>query len=63
MSRAVLARKIHSLVAADPDYIATGNPGCLMQLRGGVAAAGLRAAVVHPIELLDRAYAARAVEP
>jgi glycolate oxidase iron-sulfur subunit len=63
MSRAVLDRKIQSLSAADPDYVATGNPGCLMQLRGGVVAAGLKAAVVHPIELLDRAYASRAVEP
>jgi glycolate oxidase iron-sulfur subunit len=63
MSRAVLDQKMQSLSAADPDYIATGNPGCLMQLRGGVAAAGLRAVVVHPIELLDRAYAQRAVEP
>jgi glycolate oxidase iron-sulfur subunit len=59
MSRAVLDRKMQSLSAADPDYVATGNPGCLMQLRAGVAAAGLRAAVVHPIELLDRAYAPR----
>ena len=57
MSRAVLDRKMRSLCAADPDYIATGNPGCLMQLRGGVKAAGLRSEVVHPIELLDRAYA------
>ncbi len=63
MSRAVLDRKMQSLSAADPDYVATGNPGCLMQLRGGAAAAGLRAEVVHPIELLDRAYAARSVEP
>ena len=63
MSRAILDRKMQSLGAADPDYVATGNPGCLMQLRGGVAAAGLKAAVVHPIELLDRAYAQRAVEP
>jgi glycolate oxidase iron-sulfur subunit len=61
MSRAVLDRKMRSLAAADPDFIATGNPGCLMQLRGGVAAAGLRAQVVHPVELLDRAYAAGAV--
>jgi glycolate oxidase iron-sulfur subunit len=56
MSRAVLERKLRSLAAADPDLIATGNPGCLMQLRSGVAAAGLRAQVVHPIELLARAY-------
>jgi glycolate oxidase iron-sulfur subunit len=56
MSRAVLDRKMRSLCAADPDYIATGNPGCLIQLRVGAKAAGLRSEVVHPVELLDRAY-------
>jgi Fe-S oxidoreductase len=55
MSRAVLARKLASLAAADPDWIATGNPGCLMQLGAGAEQRGLRARVVHPIELLDRA--------
>jgi glycolate oxidase iron-sulfur subunit len=56
MSQAVLERKMRSLAAADPDVIATGNPGCMMQLRHGVAAHGLRAEVVHPVALLDRAY-------
>ena len=56
MSRAVLERKLHALAAADPDVIATGNPGCLMQLRSGVARAGLRAEVLHPLEILARAY-------
>ncbi|MFQ5417902.1 MAG: (Fe-S)-binding protein [Myxococcota bacterium] len=56
MSRAVLARKIDSLEAADPDLVATGNPGCLMQLRAGAARRRLRARVVHPVELLDLAY-------
>ncbi len=56
MSRAVLERKLASLSAADPDVIATGNPGCLMQLRAGAARRGLRARVAHPIELLDEAY-------
>ena len=55
MSSAVLARKLDALAAADPDWIATGNPGCLMQLRAGVRGRGLRAAVVHPVELLDLA--------
>ncbi|HXV36672.1 MAG TPA: (Fe-S)-binding protein, partial [Myxococcota bacterium] len=57
MSRAVLERKLRALRAVDPDVIATGNPGCLLQLRAGAAAAKLRAEVVHPIELLDRSYA------
>jgi len=56
MSRAVLERKMRSLAAADPDWIASGNPGCLMQLASGVAGLGLRAKVVHPIELLDLSY-------
>jgi glycolate oxidase iron-sulfur subunit len=56
MSRAVLRRKMASLAAADPDLIATGNPGCMMQLRAGACEAGLRARVVHPVELLDAAY-------
>lgn len=56
MSAAVLDRKMASLSAADPDVIATGNPGCLMQIEGGARAAGLRAEVVHPVELLARSY-------
>jgi glycolate oxidase iron-sulfur subunit len=57
MSQAVLERKLDTLEAVDPDAIATGNPGCLMQLRAGAAARGMRARVVHPITLLDEAYA------
>jgi glycolate oxidase iron-sulfur subunit len=56
MASAVLARKLRALAAADPDAVATGNPGCLMQLRAGASRAGLRAEILHPITLLDRAY-------
>lgn len=56
MSAAVLARKMDALAAADPDVIASGNPGCLMQLRAGVAERGLRAQVRHPIDLLAEAW-------
>jgi glycolate oxidase iron-sulfur subunit len=58
MSEAVLERKLRALAAAAPEVIATGNPGCLMQIRSGAARWGLRARVAHPIELLDEAYAA-----
>jgi glycolate oxidase iron-sulfur subunit len=56
MSSAVLARKLDALAAADPEAIATGNPGCLMQIASGARARGLRARVVHPVELLDESY-------
>ena len=44
--------------AADPDFIASGNPGCLMQLGTGARQRGLRAEVLHPVELIDRALPA-----
>lgn len=58
MSRAVLAPKLASLAQARPRVVATGNPGCLMQLGAGLAAAGVPASVRHPVELLDESYRA-----
>src|SRR5260370_21989849 len=58
MSRAVLAPKLAALGAARPQVVATGNPGCLMQLGAGLAAAGIPAMVQHPVELLDDSYRA-----
>jgi glycolate oxidase iron-sulfur subunit len=56
MSKRLLDRKMQHIAAVDPDVIATGNPGCLLQLAWGVKRAGMRAEVLHPIDLLDRAY-------
>ena len=56
MSGQVLERKMSALAAADPDVIASGNPGCLIQLHAGARRWGLRARVVHPIELLAESY-------
>ena len=58
MSRAVLGPKLERLRAAAPQVVATGNPGCLMQLGAGLAAAGIHADVRHPVELLDASYRA-----
>ena len=45
------------LLAADPDFIVTSHPGCILQARWGLARAGAagRVPVVHLMELLDRA--------
>lgn len=58
MSRAVLDAKIATLAAATPRpaLVATGNPGCLMQIGAGLRAAGLPIGVAHPVELLDWSY-------
>jgi len=58
MSRAVLHPKLDRLREAAPQVVATGNPGCLMQLGAGLAAEGIPAAVRHPVELLDASYRA-----
>jgi len=58
MSRAVLAPKLETLAEARPQVVATGNPGCLMQLGAGLAAAGVSAVARHPVELLDESYGA-----
>jgi len=55
-SRAVLAPKLEALRAAAPDAVATGNPGCVMQIGAGLRAAGLTCPAVHPVELLDASY-------
>ena len=52
----VLGRKMDNLESTRAEYIASGCPGCQMQLNVGVRRRGLNVQVVHPIELLDRAY-------
>jgi glycolate dehydrogenase iron-sulfur subunit len=58
MARAVLDQKIAGLSAATPrpDFVVTGNPGCLMQIGAGLRAARLPIDVAHPVELLDHSY-------
>ena len=58
-SDAVLTPKVSSIAETNVELVATGNPGCHMQIGAGMARAGLATRVVHPVELLDAAYAVR----
>jgi glycolate oxidase iron-sulfur subunit len=58
MSARILADKIANIARSGAEVVATGNPGCLMQIRQGLREKGLAIEAVHPIELLDRAYRA-----
>ena len=60
LSAAVLAPKIAHIDRTGATLVATGNPGCLMQIGAGMLRAGLAARTVHPVELLDASYAAAA---
>jgi glycolate oxidase iron-sulfur subunit len=54
----VLDRKIDNLESTQARVIASGCPGCQMQLNTGIQRRGLNVRVVHPITLLDEAYEA-----
>ncbi len=48
--------KVEALAASGADVVATGNPGCMMQIGGTLILEGIRLEVVHPVELLDESY-------
>lgn len=52
----VLAEKLVRVRETGAEVLATGNPGCHMQLGAGARLAGLTLRVVHPVELLDESY-------
>ena len=55
-SNAVLAPKLRHIASTGADWVATGNPGCLMQIGAGLAQSGSDAHSVHPVDLLDASY-------
>jgi glycolate oxidase iron-sulfur subunit len=46
-------RKARLIAPLQPDVVATGNPGCLLQLQSALAKTNRRIPVVHTIQLLD----------
>ncbi|MBT4871834.1 MAG: glycolate oxidase iron-sulfur subunit, partial [Marinovum sp.] len=48
ISTLLKSRKVQTLEATNPDIIATGNLGCMMQIGNGTSVP-----IVHAVELLD----------
>lgn len=57
LSREVLAEKLANIEASGAQILATGNPGCQMQIGAGAFLAGVKLRTCHPVELLDESYA------
>ncbi len=55
----VLDVKLAAIAKSGADYVATGNPGCMMQIGAGLRRNHLGAQAVHPVDLLDASYQAR----
>jgi glycolate oxidase iron-sulfur subunit len=54
----VLERKMDNLASTGAQVVASGCPGCQMQLITAIRRGGLNMRVVHPVTLLDEAYKA-----
>lgn len=53
MSAALRSRKAEQFRKHAPDVIVTANPGCQMQYEAAVGEAGIKARVMHIVEVLD----------
>jgi glycolate oxidase iron-sulfur subunit len=63
VSDRVLEPKLANIAATGAALVATGNPGCLMQIGAGLHQSGIPARAVHPVDLLDASYGARRRPP
>lgn len=57
-SERALDPKLRNIADTRASWVATGNPGCLMQIGAGLLQSGSATRAVHPVELLDASYAA-----
>ncbi|MCA1594153.1 MAG: 4Fe-4S dicluster domain-containing protein [Acidobacteria bacterium] len=56
LSARVLDEKLRRVKDTGAHTLATGNPGCHMQLGAGARLCGMSLRVCHPVELLDESY-------
>ena len=57
LSARVLEEKLARVRDTGAHTLATGNPGCHVQLAAGARLNGMKLRVCHPVELLDESYA------
>ena len=62
MANQLLERKLGHIKSTQAEVVATGNPGCLLQIINGAAQQKLPLRIAHPITLLAEAYRAEKPE-
>jgi len=55
-------RKAQLIVPLNVDLVATGNPGCLLQLQSALARSGHKTSVVHTIQILDASLLGQSID-
>jgi len=58
MSSELRRRKAEAIASTGADVVASANTGCTMQIMAGLGELGSPMRVLHPIQILDRAYTA-----
>jgi glycolate oxidase iron-sulfur subunit len=56
VSDRVLEPKLANIAGTGAQFVATGNPGCLMQIGAGLHQSGIASRAVHPVDILDESY-------
>jgi glycolate oxidase iron-sulfur subunit len=56
MANDLLDRKVKHIQSTGAQVVATGNPGCMLQVLNGCQKAGTNVRVAHPVTLLAEAY-------
>jgi glycolate oxidase iron-sulfur subunit len=62
MSSELRRRKADAVASTGADVVASANTGCTIQIAAGLRELGSPIPVLHPIEILDRAYSAKPSE-
>jgi glycolate oxidase iron-sulfur subunit len=62
MSSELRRRKAEAVAGSGASVVASANPGCTMQIAAGLQELGSPMPVLHPIQILDRGYAAQPLE-
>jgi glycolate oxidase iron-sulfur subunit len=56
MANELLERKVKHIQSTGAQIVATGNPGCMLQVMNGCRSAGINVRIAHPVTLLAEAY-------
>ena len=56
MATRLLARKVGHIETTGAQAVVTANPGCILQIQQGLRERGRDVAVLHLVEILDKAY-------
>ena len=56
MASRLLTRKVNHVLSTGAEAVVTANPGCILQIQQGLRERGRDLAVLHLVEILDKAY-------